>query len=80
VLGKEKLSDIANQVLKLSSADQTEVLIFSNDEHLTRFAVNTIHQNVSETDVTVRVRAVFGKKTLSLSAQASGSQGSRRLF
>ena len=63
MLGKEKLSDIANQVLKLSSADQTEVLIFSNDEHLTRFAVNTIHQNVSETDVTVRVRAVFGKKT-----------------
>ena len=63
MLGKEKLSQIANQVLKLSSADQTEVLLFSNDEHLTRFAVNTIHQNVSETDVTVRVRAVFGKKT-----------------
>jgi predicted Zn-dependent protease len=63
VQGKDKLSEIANRVLKLSSGDQTEVLIFSNDEHLTRFAVNTIHQNVSETDVTVRVRAVFGKKT-----------------
>ena len=62
MLGKEKLQKIADRVLALSSADQTEVLIFGNDEHLTRFAVNTIHQNVSETDVSVRVRAVFGQK------------------
>jgi len=63
VLGKATLKKIANQVLHLSRADQTEVLILSNDKHLTRFAVNIIHQNVSETDVAVRVRAVFGKKT-----------------
>jgi PmbA protein len=63
VLGKEKLKEIADQVLALSNADQTEVLLSSNDERLTRFAVNTIHQNVSETNVTVRVRSVFGKKT-----------------
>ena len=62
MLGKDKLKTIANRVLTLSGADQTEVLIFSGDEHLTRFAVNTIHQNVSETDVVVRVRAVLGKK------------------
>ncbi len=62
MLGKEKLKKIADRVLALSNADQTEVLLLSDDEHLTRFAVNTIHQNVSETDVSVRVRAVFGKK------------------
>jgi len=62
VLGKEKLKEIADRVLALSSADQTEVLLLGNDEYLTRFAVNTIHQNVSETDVTVGVRTVFGKK------------------
>ena len=62
MLGKEQLNAIAGRVLALSVADQTEVLIFSGDEHLTRFAVNTIHQNVSETDVAVRVRAVIGKK------------------
>lgn len=62
MLGKEKLREIADRALALSNADQTEVLIFSGDEHLTRFAVNAIHQNVSETDVSVRVRAVFGKK------------------
>jgi predicted Zn-dependent protease len=62
VLGKTKLKAIADRVLSLSNADQTEVLIFSDDDHLTRFAVNAIHQNVSETDVVVRVRSVFGKK------------------
>jgi predicted Zn-dependent protease len=62
VQGKDKLEGIAQRVLALSKADQTEVLITGRDEHLTRFAVNTIHQNVSETNVTVRVRSVFGKK------------------
>ncbi|MCP4535619.1 MAG: TldD/PmbA family protein [Chloroflexi bacterium] len=60
--GKDKLKEIANRVLGLSSADQTEVLVFSGDQHLTRFAASTIHQNVSEANVAVRVRAVFGKK------------------
>jgi PmbA protein len=62
VLGKGRLVQIAQQVLGLSSADQTEVLIGGNDEQLTRFAANAIHQNVSETDVAVRVRAVLSKK------------------
>jgi len=62
LLGKEKLAKIADRVLGLSSADQTEVLLVGTDEQLTRFAGNAIHQNVSETDVTVRVRAVFGRK------------------
>jgi PmbA protein len=62
VLGKEKLKAIADRVLGFSGADQTEVVIAGTDEHLTRFAANRIHQNVSETDVSVRVRAVFGKK------------------
>jgi len=63
VLGQKNLREIADRVLALSNADQTEVLIFSGDQYLTRFANNTIHQNVSETDVTVRVRAIFGQKT-----------------
>jgi len=62
MLGKDKLYEIAQRVLGFSKADQTEVLVIGNSEHLTRFAVNTIHQNVSEKDVMVRVRSVFGKK------------------
>jgi PmbA protein len=62
VLGKDRFEEIAGRALALSAADQTEVLIAAGDEHLTRFAANTIHQNVSETNVEVRVRAVLGKK------------------
>jgi predicted Zn-dependent protease len=63
VLGETRLAEIARQVLQASKADQTEVTVTSNDSHLTRFAANTIHQNVSETNVTVRVRAVIDNKT-----------------
>jgi PmbA protein len=57
-----ELKKIADRLLSLSPADQTEVLILRKDEHLTRFAANTIHQNVSESNVTVRLRVVFDKK------------------
>jgi PmbA protein len=63
VLGEARLAEIAQQVLRASEADQTEVAITSNDSHLTRYATNTIHQNVSETDVSVRIRAVIEGKT-----------------
>jgi predicted Zn-dependent protease len=39
-----------------------EVLVGRDDGQLTRFAANAIHQNVSETDLSVRVRAVIGRR------------------
>ncbi len=53
---------LVETVLKLSKADQTEVTISSTDAALTRFANNEIHQNVSERDVSVTVRAGAGKR------------------
>jgi predicted Zn-dependent protease len=38
------------------------VEVFANNSALTRFANNYIHQNVEQTDVDVRVRAVIGQK------------------
>ncbi len=63
MLGKDKIKEITDRVLAYSGADQTEVLMFSETEHLTRFANSYIHQNVSETNAQVRVRAVVGKRT-----------------
>ncbi len=63
MIGKSRLKAIADTVLSAASADQIEVLVVGQDLALTRFAANTIHQNVSETDVSVRVRAIVGKKT-----------------
>lgn len=62
MLGRDRLNEIAQLALESAQADQAEVLISSGDEHLTRFAENTIHQNVSERNTTVRVRAVCGSK------------------
>jgi hypothetical protein len=58
MLGQKKIREITAKVLSLSQADQTEVLVFSDDSQLTRFANSYIHQNVAERDVQVRVRAV----------------------
>ena len=62
MLGQEKIRELASQILGLSKADQAEVLITTTDVGLTRFANSQIHQNVSETNVQVRVRVVYGKK------------------
>jgi predicted Zn-dependent protease len=62
LLGEREIQRIARTVLAASEADQTEVAIYAGTSALTRFANNYIHQNVEERDVSVRVRAVLGKK------------------
>ncbi|MBU0595240.1 TldD/PmbA family protein [Candidatus Bipolaricaulota bacterium] len=62
MLGEHRLKQIADSVLRTARADQTEVLIQADDQQLTRFAENSIHQNVAETNVEVRVRSVIGKR------------------
>src|SRR5262249_17552894 len=54
--------EIADLVMKSSPADQTEVLAVEQDDSLTRFANNFVHQNVTERNVTITVRAVIGTK------------------
>jgi len=62
VLGERRIKEITDRILTLSEADQTEVVVLGTDSYLTRFANNIIHQNVSESNVEVRVRAVLGKR------------------
>jgi predicted Zn-dependent protease len=62
VLGKAEMRRIADTVMSASRADQTEVELFWHNSALTRFANNYIHQNVEQTDVDVRVRAVIGRR------------------
>ncbi len=50
---------IADSVLKASAAQETEVVIMAQDDSLTRFANNSIHQNVTESNVQVTVRSVI---------------------
>src|ERR1700686_3912130 len=63
MLTKEQASDVFERIKKLSTADEVEVLFSGGRFALTRFANNTIHQNVAEGNHVVSVRSVFGKKT-----------------
>lgn len=62
MLGETEMRRIADAMIAGSRADQTEVEVFWHNSALTRFANNYIHQNVEQTDVDVRVRAVIGQK------------------
>src|SRR5215471_11160543 len=54
--------DIAETIVTASKADETEVLALEQDESLTRFANNCVHQNVTERNIQIMVRAVIGTK------------------
>jgi PmbA protein len=53
---------IAETVMKASPAEQTEVFAVEQDDSLTRFANNFVHQNVTELNVSITVRSVIGTK------------------
>lgn len=54
---------LAQRALAFSSAPETEVSVFSELSELTRFTHNTVHQNVSSTDVSIKIRAVIEGRT-----------------
>lgn len=61
-LGPAPVQELLERALALSEADETELVYTGVDEALTRFAHNTIHQNVAESDATLEVRAAFGSR------------------
>ena len=63
MLTKEQAGDVFDRIRKLSSADEVEILFSGGRFALTRFANNTIHQNVAEENHVVSVRTVFGGRT-----------------
>src|SRR5271170_2245851 len=63
MLTRERASDIFDRIKKLSTADEVEVLISGGKFALTRFANNTIHQNVEDENHVLSVRTVFGGRT-----------------
>jgi PmbA protein len=63
MLTQDQASTIFDRIKKLSSADEVEVLFYGGRFALTRFANNTIHQNVAEENHTISVRTVFNGRT-----------------
>src|SRR5712692_6155938 len=58
MLTRERVEETFRKVLKYSTADETEAIISWTSYSLTRFANNTIHQNVAEETSGISVRAV----------------------
>jgi predicted Zn-dependent protease len=63
MLTHDQAADIFSRIKKYSTADEVEGLFYGGRSALTRFANNTIHQNVAEENYGVSVRTVFGGRT-----------------
>jgi PmbA protein len=81
--------DRANDALALAEAalaqvehdgvTEAEALVMAEDSALTRFANSEIHQNVAESNVTVNLRVVVGKRVGVASSGRTDAEGLRRL-
>jgi PmbA protein len=79
MLTKDQASDIFDRIKKFSSADEVEVHISGGKFALTRFANNTIHQNVAEENYVVSVRAVFSGRTARATTNRLDDESLRRV-
>jgi predicted Zn-dependent protease len=79
MLTRNKASDIFERVKQHSTADEVEVLFSGGKSALTRFANNTIHQNVAEENYVVSVRTVFGGRTARATTNKLDDESLRRV-
>ena len=63
MLTHEQAAGIFDRIRRMSSADEVEVLFSGSRFALTRFANNTIHQNVEEENCQASIRTNFGGRT-----------------
>jgi len=63
MLDQNQSAHIFNQLSKHSSADELEVIFSGNSYALTRFANNTIHQNLADENFVISVRTAFDGRT-----------------
>jgi PmbA protein len=63
MLNQAQSADLFTRLQKFSTADEVEAFFYSSHSALTRFANNTIHQNMAEEGVAASVRTVFGGRT-----------------
>jgi PmbA protein len=76
------LQRVAERVLKLAKAagvGHAEVDANANTDALTRFANNTIHQNVAEQTLTLSIRALFDGRTARATTNKTDDESLRRV-
>lgn len=78
MLDQSRAQQIFDRIRKFSSAAEVEVIFSSTDSSLTRFANNTIHQNVSELNEVASIRVAFDGKTARSSTNRFDDDSLRR--
>jgi PmbA protein len=78
MLTKEQAADIFERIRRFSSADEVEAIFNGSRFALTRFANNTIHQNVEEENSIVSIRTNFAGRTARSTANQFDDQSLQR--
>ena len=80
-LGQAEIREIAEKIFRLTEpdTDETEVELSSGADALTRFANNTIHQNVAEQTLHLSVRTVIDGRTARTTTNKLDDESLRRL-
>ena len=78
MLDQTKANEIFDRVKKYSSSKELEVIFSSTNHALTRFANNTIHQNVAELTESASIRVAFDGKTARASTNRFDDESLKR--
>ena len=79
LIPRPEFERIAERIFKFSRAEETEIEIDVTTDALTRFANNTIHQNVAEQGISVSVRAVVNGRTARASTNKTDDESLARV-
>jgi len=78
MLSPDRIHDIFSRIQKFSSADEVEAIIAGGHSALTRFANNTIHQNVAEEGYVISIRVAMDGKTARATTNRTDDDSLRR--
>jgi PmbA protein len=78
MISKEQAADIFDRICGFSSADEVEAIFTGSRFALTRFANNTIHQNVEEENSIISIRTNFSGRTARSTANQFDDESLRR--
>src|SRR5207247_6126436 len=79
MLDPQRIREIFESVRKHSSADDVELTVSGGRHALTRFANNTIHQNVAEENYMVSVRTQMSGRTARATTNKLDRESLRRV-
>jgi predicted Zn-dependent protease len=79
MLNRDQAADIFSKLRRYTAADELELLIAGSHSALTRFANNTIHQNMDEASEHISVRVSLGGRTARATTNKYDDESLRRV-